>query len=346
VSSALSIFQKLCPTCTSSIPVDAERCDCGYVFESEGNNDASPVENALRDEELYETYLAARTAQAHEAVRAAEDALAEEPDSAERRSAVELAREVAGSIDADLAEQRNKIAALRKVVSSMKSSRPKAPVTKPAQSAVTATAATQPAPKPGKKQNPEKPAVTVRAQPETRPAAKSPPQIVQPAVQIPVAKTKAATPASDPRVSISSLVASVAATAHKAAGALEAIKKAKALEAPAQAASPVAAPVPPAQPSPQTPVVATVAAPAPAVTPPAAFRAEQAARAEKAMEAHKKPADAKECPNCTASVPTAATRCRCGFVFAAGSNDLPSLTLCTGDFTALRNNFLNNLRRN
>lgn len=101
-----------------------------------------------------------------------------------------------------------------------------------------------------------------------------------------------------------------------------------------------------AQPSLQTPVDATVAAPTPVVTPPAAFRAEQAARAEKAMEAHKKPVDTKECPNCTASVPTAATRCRCGFAFAAGGNDLPSLTLCTGDFTALRNNFLNNLRRN
>jgi hypothetical protein len=61
------------------------------------------------------------------------------------------------------------------------------------------------------------------------------------------------------------------------------------------------------------------------------------------MESHK-PADGKECPNCTSSVPTNTTRCRCGFAFVSDGTELPSLTLCTGDFTALRNSLKLNLR--
>jgi hypothetical protein len=73
--------------------------------------------------------------------------------------------------------------------------------------------------------------------------------------------------------------------------------------------------------------------------PPSAFRKEQASKAEKIMEAQKS-IDVKECPNCTSSVPTNTTRCQCGFAFVSGVNELPSLTLCTGDFTALRNSSL------
>ena len=80
--------------------------------------------------------------------------------------------------------------------------------------------------------------------------------------------------------------------------------------------------------------------------PPATFRAEQAAKAEKVMDSlQTAPAQHKDCPNCTAAVPTNTTRCHCGFVFATGGNDLPTLTLCTGDFTALRNSLNLNLRR-
>ena len=78
-------------------------------------------------------------------------------------------------------------------------------------------------------------------------------------------------------------------------------------------------------------------------TPPSAFRMEQASRADKIMEA-RKTIDGKECPNCTSSVPVNTTRCRCGFAFVSGSTELPSLTLCTGDFTALRNSLKLNLR--
>lgn len=62
------------------------------------------------------------------------------------------------------------------------------------------------------------------------------------------------------------------------------------------------------------------------------------------MEAHRT-VDGKECPNCTSSVPLNTTRCQCGFAFKDSSTELPSLTLCTGDFTALRNSLNLNLRR-
>ena len=88
---------------------------------------------------------------------------------------------------------------------------------------------------------------------------------------------------------------------------------------------------------------APVTASAHGAAPPSAFRKEQASRAEKIMEA-RKTIDGKECPNCTSSVPVNTTRCQCGFAFVSGGTELPSLTLCTGDFTALRNSLKLNLR--
>ncbi|MCK7497310.1 MAG: hypothetical protein MZW92_45760 [Comamonadaceae bacterium] len=121
-------------------------------------------------------------------------------------------------------------------------------------------------------------------------------------------------------MSTASALPSMSST-HKAAAALDAIKRAKARET-------VAA-------MPATPTVSS--------TPPESFRAEQAARASRAIAERPAAPNSKDCPNCTASVPLAATRCGCGFSFPVSSNDLPTLTLCTGDFTALRNSLKLNL---
>ena len=86
-----------------------------------------------------------------------------------------------------------------------------------------------------------------------------------------------------------------------------------------------------------------VAEATPSHVPPGAFRQDQATRAEKIMVA-RKAADTKDCPNCTASVPLNTNRCHCGFTFITNNSDLPSLTLCTGDFTALRDSLKLNLR--
>ena len=299
MSISSSIFQKPCPACASSVSVSAARCGCGHIFET-ATNSLSPLEAALRDEELYEGYLAARADQARQAAHSAEQALAEDAGNPELTSAAMLAIEVARSIDSDLAEQRNKIAAMRNALHERKPAAPVAapkkastarPVVKP--STPVRRAATTPAPV----ASANSPSVTAPAKPVSTPVWQ-------------------------------------ATTTQKAAGVLSALKNAKAREAIARAQQASAA---------AEAKKASAAASTHGAAPPSAFRKEQASRAEKIMEA-RKTVDGKECPNCTSSVPINTTRCRCGFAFVSDSTELPSLTLCTGDFTALRDSLKLNLR--
>ncbi|MHB8455009.1 MAG: zinc ribbon domain-containing protein [Acidiferrobacterales bacterium] len=71
--------------------------------------------------------------------------------------------------------------------------------------------------------------------------------------------------------------------------------------------------------------------------PGAAFRAAQAARAEQIVSTAKS-ADTKECPNCTASVASAAKSCRCGFSFPAGITEMPVLALSPSELAELLGN--------
>ena len=126
MSSSYSIFQKPCPACASGVSLAADRCHCGHVFESSAQNQ-SPQEAALRDEELYESYLAARAEQARQAAHHAEEARAEKSDVDQRMSAAELAVEVANAVETDLATQRAKISALRRALPVVQSLAPVAP---------------------------------------------------------------------------------------------------------------------------------------------------------------------------------------------------------------------------
>jgi hypothetical protein len=313
MSLTVSIFQKPCPGCAASVAISAVRCDCGHSFESAANN-LSPLEATLRDEELYEGYLTARAEQARQAAHMAEQALAKDRSNAELLSAAVLAREVAKSIDSDLTDQQNKIAAIRKALRDVE---PLAPVVSPA--------ATKPS------------TVTKMSVSHQPPVTPSTPARPAPAVTVTplTADTEKTLPVAAPAKPASAPVWH-ATTTQKAAGVLAALKNAKAREAIARAQ--------------QAKAIAEAkqsSAPATASThgavPPSAFRKEQSSRAEKIMEA-RKTVDGKECPNCTSSVPVNTTRCQCGFAFVSGGTELPSLTLCTGDFTALRNSLKLNLR--
>ena len=313
MSLTLSIFQKSCPGCASSVAISAVRCDCGHSFESTANN-LSPLEATLRDEELYEGYLTARAEQARQAARMAEQALAKDTSNAELVSAAVLAREVAKSIDSDLKEQQNKIAAIRNTLRDVE---PLAPVVSPAATKPSTVAK-----------------MSVSHQPPVTPSTPARPAPVVTVSPIPLDLEKTlpvAAPAKPASVPVWH-----ATTTQKAAGVLATLKNAKAREAIARAQ--------------QAKAIAEAkqsSAPATASThgavPPSAFRKEQSSRAEKIMEA-RKTVDGKECPNCTSSVPVNTTRCQCGFAFVSGGTELPSLTLCTGDFTALRNSLKLNLR--
>ncbi|MFQ5994275.1 MAG: hypothetical protein ACE5K1_04210 [Acidiferrobacterales bacterium] len=48
-----------------------------------------------------------------------------------------------------------------------------------------------------------------------------------------------------------------------------------------------------------------------------------------------KPANTKDCPNCTAIIPMETRRCRCGFAFATAEESMPSLSLSDADVAAL-----------
>ncbi len=297
-----SIFCKPCPACAASVSIDAARCDCGHDFES-STRPLSTLESTLRDEELYESYLAARAEQARQVARTADEALASDGQNPELASAAALARQVAISIEGDLAEQRNKLAGIR---NAMHETRP-------------STGPELLEPSFTEKPQPPRPVITTAA-PMMRPA---------PATDVtPKAPTWSAT------------------ATQKAAAVLATLKNAKVQETIARARQHVATTKekkqklannsPPIQ-------SGSIANSITRTAVPPAFRKEQAAKAEKITQA-RAPADSKECPNCTSSVPLGTTRCRCGFAFDTSGRDLPSLTLCTGDFTALRDSLKLNLR--
>jgi hypothetical protein len=312
MSLTVSIFQKPCPGCAASVAISAVRCDCGHSFESAANN-LSPLEATLRDEELYEGYLTARAEQAQQAAHMAEQALAKDRSNAELLSAAVLAREVAKSIDSDLTDQQNKIAAIRKALRDVE---PLAPVVSPA--------ATKPS------------TVTKMSVSHQPPVTPSTPARPAPAVTVTplTADTEKTLPVAAPAKPASAPVWH-ATTTQKAAGVLATLKNAKAREAIARAQQAKAAS--------RSGTIVSQSASAHGAAPPSAFRKEQSSRAEEIMEA-RKTIDGKECPNCTSSVPVNTTRCQCGFAFVSGGTELPSLTLCTGDFTALRNSLKLNLR--
>lgn len=322
MSISSSIFQKPCPACAANVSIGADRCSCGHVFESSQNQ--SPQEAALRDEELYESYLSARAQQAQQAADNAERELAERPSNPEMISAAELAREVARSIEVDLDAQRTKISALRRAL-------PPKPVVLPPLPKIEVPVAAAP----------KAPVAVISVAAAPAPiSAPTPAPVI--AIAPPVEKIEHKAVAPQP-VSAPKAVKTAARTnaAHKATEVLAALKSAKAREAARRAREALEAEAKFAKQVAADPDILVQAIPN--NVPPPAFRQDQAAKAERVMET-RMAADEKECPNCTASVPLNTSRCHCGFTFITGNSDLPSLTLCTGDFTALRNSLKLNLR--
>lgn len=319
---SLSIFQQLCPACASSIPVSAQRCDCGHDLTATGQ---TPLEATLRDEELYENYLTARAQQAHETAQAAARALYDEPENEALVTTATLTREVAAAIEADLIEQRAKVKNLRSMIP---------PVSLPAIEVIIAEPVISGQPSPVK----TAPANTASAAVKrpVPPIPVRPEQVKWRSVVETPAKAAAAPIAARPTTR-PSMIAITQATVHeKATHALSALKQAKAREA-SQRQAAQKPPVTIAQP------VAAPRQPDVSLSPPTSFLEEQALRAERVVQ-ERVASDSKECPNCTSGVALNTARCRCGYAFITTDTDLPSLTLCTGDFTALRNTFMQQQR--
>ena len=76
----MSIFDKDCPLCGSTVSVSAEDCGCGFSFEPTSlEKTAQELEIVAQDEQLYENYLSARVIQTEEAINSAKIILAREP---------------------------------------------------------------------------------------------------------------------------------------------------------------------------------------------------------------------------------------------------------------------------
>jgi Uncharacterised protein family UPF0547 len=75
-----SVFQKACPNCAAMVPLDTERCDCGYSFSVGTAPDSDDEDTPMsQDEELYVAYLGARVEQARSALESARTALVARP---------------------------------------------------------------------------------------------------------------------------------------------------------------------------------------------------------------------------------------------------------------------------
>lgn len=323
------------------------------------------AEVAVHEERLYHDYLAARVVQAEATLEVTRAEALAEPDNTYKAAQALAAEQALHTARAELRQQAQKIARLKKSLPR------KAHVTR----VVAPVTPAAPAPK-LQTAKPHKPSVSAPAsmpgvqaksfRPEPKPDAPSAAIAVSPA---PTART------APPRAEVKPDVPSATVTVPPAPMAHTAPSRARPdpdATRPVVAIPP--APTPPVAVSAKkqrrnpTPSAKSVK---PGRTPPRstpepsqAFRAQQAKRANAvARKALASPArtpsvatmptsiapialeraapktpevPTKECPNCTAKVPTQLPQCRCGFGFSAGSLEMASLTLDAAALAILR----------
>lgn len=107
-----SIFHKVCPQCAGAILKNAAQCACGYAFKQVDDEQLSPAQQALADEKLYEDYLAVRASQATQLAQSAELAAQKTPQDNDKLSAARLAQENAERARLALHEQTQKVSQL------------------------------------------------------------------------------------------------------------------------------------------------------------------------------------------------------------------------------------------
>ena len=298
----MSIFEKHCPQCTAANPVSAVLCACGYCFDPQAVTDHKAVaQAAMHEERLYHDYLAARLVQAeavYEVARA--DALAD-PGNTYKAAQALTAEQALNTARAELRQQIDKASRLKKQAASP------APAVEP-----TVVPSQKPRAIKRKPNHPTPATRTTKARVETKPVA-----AIAPAKPAPVAApVTAAAPTAKKRALPA---ASAAPTAPAAAPRVEpapapsqAFRQRQARHADAIARKALASATPPAAPLPVASAAPVKAAP------------------------KQKPAATKECPNCTAKVPTQLPQCRCGFGFSTASIEMASLPLDAAALAILR----------
>ena len=362
----MSIFQKDCPQCAAPNPANALRCPCGHCFDPEAMKDKrTAAEVAVHEERLYHDYLAARVVQAEATLEVARAEALAEPENTYKSAQALAAEQALHTARAELRQQAQKIARLKKSLPRKAHvARVEAPVTPAAPAPKLQTAklhkpsVSAPAPMPSVHAN--------SFRPDPKPDAPNAAIAVPP---LPIARTAPprAEPKSDvPNVAVTIPPAPMAQTApSRAEPGPDAIRPVVAI--PPAPTPPVAASAKKQRrnPTPSTKSVKPGRTPLHSASEPSrAFRAQQAKRANAvARKALASPAgtqsvatmpasitpialeraapktpevSTKECPNCTAKVPTQVPQCRCGFGFSAGSLEMASLTLDAAALAILR----------
>jgi hypothetical protein len=315
---ARSIFQKVCPECMATVPLDTRECSCGHQLDHDDTDTALTSEEIrLKAEELYENYLGARVEQAAKAVKTAQAEFAREPSNPGKSEQVaSTIREVQIAKSA-LATQSAHIAAMKKDMLSTARPAAPSPVTTPARKRVTAlhAVATKTQARITRKPIPVLTDVVATAPAPVRPKHETKVVAVTskklPVTVAPSRKPDIAPPVqSAKKPEIAPPVQS--ATPNPAFRQAQAAKAEKILRAKITQPAPVAKAVkeearmvPAAEPKPPqtTPITAKTA--------PRLYA----------------PRDKKDCPNCTASVAIAAARCRCGYEFPSSEHLIPALAM-------------------
>lgn len=350
---AASIFLKDCPECAAANPVDALRCACGYRFDSKGaDTTVDGLELIAQEERIYRDYLAARLEQAAKELEHARAVAKASPGDKVKAAELLLAEQRYNAARAELEAQQLRAQAVaaraksarRAAMSKPKRENPGTPPPRGSEAAVTAAAAnTVTTPRPA-----EAKAAPTTDEKREPPVARPKPTTDESAKR-PAAETgrrtegPAATPAPGRKPAGARPEDATAAPQTRTAAVQPPPAPVAENRRPAAAVSKPAAAPTTKRPATAAAAFSTTAAAAArsavggvagSPVPSAAFRAQQSARAQAILQAQLKNAT-KECPNCTASVPLKATKCRCGFEFADGQCQIPPLTLSAEERNAL-----------
>ncbi len=334
-----NIFLKDCPQCTSSNPLEAVFCRCGYCFDpGQIKNTAESLAHLAHEEEVYLDYLQARVTQARADLDNRRTLAARDPGNTTKSAELLLATQALSTAEAECSAQLAKVQALsnhknavrfvrhqakeasdklntkrkkRTTQNITRRAKGKKKTTSVQKGNTRATTPNQPA---TLKQSP---AVTARP---VVPLPKPPPALKRPAAPAPVS----ARPAPAPR------------PAPPAARPMPAPKSAP-LIAPQQIVRDIEVRPP------STPVsAAATVVPHFSTSSTPEFQATQTARAREVVAPRPvaspaRPAldpNSKECPHCTAILAKQAMHCRCGFNFGSIA-ELPALTLSSAEIASI-----------
>ncbi len=300
-----SIFQKVCPGCMSTIPLDSRECSCGHPFDHEDMDESlSSEEIRLKAEELYESYLAARAEQATNAAKSARSEFARDPSNPENSDRVASAMQEAKMAEAALAAHAARVAEMRAALRA--TARPPVLATP-----VASVKRAMPPLKPASMLRPVRAArkavttnvVNAAVAASTR-AKRAHKTVVPLTPKIPVKPAPAPT---KPEVAlpVQTATPNIAFRQAQAARAEKIVHKVQ------EAKKPVAAMAKEKTPS----------------RPVAEPKAKPVASAQTRNAPRLYALDNKDCPNCTSSVAKNVSRCRCGYEFPSSEQLIPPLSM-------------------